>query len=310
MDLYQQITNQIIEVLEQGAVPWVKPWNSTSAPLKMPINAATGHQYSGVNVLLLWAAVKERGYSQHLWLTFKQALDVGGRVRKGEKSTQVCFFKPMKRQVLDDSQQPILDEDGEPREVCFSIMKGFHLFNVAQCEELPGSVSGIPYDDFPDIEPSEEAERVLSASGARIDHVEGDKAFYSPVADRIQLPLKSQFDEAIGYYGTALHELVHWTGHRDRLNRDGIASWNGFGSPEYAKEELIAELGAAVLCAHFGIPGQLRHEGYIEHWLGALKGDKRFLFQASSAARKASEYLLDSVVMASSTKEANKVMAA
>ncbi|MDI5932205.1 ArdC family protein [Halomonas kalidii] len=295
MDLYQQITDQFINALEQGTVSWVKPWNNTSEPLRMPMNASTGRQYSDVNVLLLWAAAMSCGYPRHRWLTFKQALDAGGNVRKGEKSTLVCFFKPMKRQVLDEAKQPVLDEDGEPLEESFSIMKGLRLFNVAQCEGVPESISGMAGEVAPEFEPSEEADRILNASDAQIDHVEGDRAFYNPVADRIQLPLQSQFDEAIGYYGTALHELVHWTGHRDRLDRDGIARWSGFGSPEYAKEELIAELGAAFLCAHAGIPGELRHEGYIENWLEALKGDKRYLFQASSAARKASEYLLDSL---------------
>ncbi|MFG6179735.1 zincin-like metallopeptidase domain-containing protein, partial [Halomonas sp. THAF12] len=162
-------------------------------------------------------------------------------------------------------------------------MKSFRLFNVAQCDGLPEQVSGMAGETDSEFEPSEEADRILIASGAQIDHVEGDRAFYNPVADRIQLPLPSQFDEAIGYYGTALHELVHWTGHRDRLDRDGIARWKGPKSPEYAAEELVGELGAAFLCAHSGIPGELRHEGYIEHWLSALKGDKKCLFRASSA---------------------------
>ncbi len=310
MDLYQQITNQVIDALEQGAVPWVKPWSSTSEPLRMPMNAGTGRHYSGVNVLLLWAAAMKRGYPRHRWLTFKQALDAGGNVRKGEKSTLVCFFKPMKRPVLDDSKCPALDDDGAPLEESFAIMKSFRLFNVAQCEGLAESISGMRGYVAPKFDPSEEAERILSARGAQIDHVEGDRAFYNPIADRIQLPLQSQFDEAIGYYGTALHELVHWTGYRDRLDRDGITRWSGYGSSEYAKEELIAELGAAFLCAHAGIPGELRHEGYIENWLEALKGDKRFLFQASSAARKASEYLLEPLVDESSLTASDKVMVA
>ncbi|EPC00409.1 hypothetical protein L861_14140 [Litchfieldella anticariensis FP35 = DSM 16096] len=294
-DIYQTVTDRIIQSLEQGVAPWIKPWDEARQPGQpvMPQNAITGRPYHGINIVLLWLAAAEKGYHQDRWLTFNQARQTGGTVSKGETSTLVCFYKPMVREVLDDDGRPVLDAEGRPEEKHFAILKGFNLFNVVQCEGLPAEVfqPGKP-DVWATFDPVDEAERLIAASGARIDHVAGEDAFYSPIQDRIQLPARHQFAAADRYYSTALHELVHWTGHRSRLSREAVLNGAAYGSEEYAFEELIAEMGMAFLCGQLGVQGELQHERYIASWLMALKNDKRMIFKASGGAREATEFLL------------------
>ncbi|SEN20792.1 ArdC family protein [Halomonas caseinilytica] len=294
-DIYQAVTDRIVAQLEQGTIPWVKPWNSSGKPepALTPRNAVTGRPYNGINVVLLWSAAAENGYTQDRWLTFKQAKEAGGSVKKGETSTLACFYKPMKKPKLDDDGNQELDEEGNPKEERFAILRGFNLFNIDQCEGLPDEITEPGSSSEVAFSPHDEAEHVMASSGVAIEHVEGNKAFYTPALDRIRLPARHQFDLAERYYSTALHELVHSTGHQKRLAREGIVAFDGFGSPSYAREELVAELGMAYLCGQLGIAGELQDASYIANWIAALREDKRAIFNASGHAREAAEFLLE-----------------
>ena len=291
-DIYQEVTNTIIEALQQKVVPWIKPWHPgrpVSSPF--PSNAVTGRAYRGVNILLLWTEARLKGYGQDRWLTYLQAKEAGGHVRKGESSTLTVFYGYKEREVLDQSGNIIRDAEGLPKLERIPVLRRNFLFNIEQTEGVEASPEEIaaPGEAF---SPHAEAESLMRRSGASIIHRSEDKAFYSPAQDYIQLPCMRQFSSAGGYYATALHELTHWSGHAQRLNREGIVLPTPFGSPEYAFEELIAEIGAAYLCALTGIQGELRHEGYIDSWLKVLQSNKQAIFRASAYARDASAYLL------------------
>jgi antirestriction protein ArdC len=290
-DIYQEVTNKIVEALKQKVVPWIKPWHPgrpVSSPF--PSNAVTGRAYRGVNILLLWAEARLQGYSQDRWLTYLQAKEAGGHVRKGERSTLTVFYSHKEREACDQSGNIIRDVDGLPKLERIPVLRRNFLFNIEQTEGVDASPEEITVPD--DFSPHDEAESLMRRSGACIIHRSENKAFYSPAQDIIQLPCHQQFTSTGGYYATALHELTHWSGHARRLNREGIVLPTPFGSPEYAFEELIAEIGAAYLCALTGIQGELRHEGYIESWLKVLQSNKQAIFRASGYARDASEYLL------------------
>lgn len=294
-DIYLDVTNKIVNALNQGVIPWIKPWTTTGLQddSPFPINAITRRPYAGINIPLLWAEARLRGYRQDRWLTYNQARKAGGHVRKGEQSTLAVLYKPMSKEAHDEEGQVVRDEQGHVRMVHFALLRTHCLFNIEQTEELPNEEQH--YDEgedpmaFIDHAP---AERLLAGSGARIEHRYGDDAFYLPIRDLIQLPTKAQFVDVGSYYATALHELTHWSGHHSRLNREGITGGYGFGSAAYAFEELVAEMGAAFLCALTCTQGELRHEEYLASWLKILKEDKRAIFRASGLAREASEYLL------------------
>lgn len=288
-DVYQEVTDQIIEALEQGTAPWARPWSSTAEP---PHNASSGRAYSGINEILLSAAAMTRGYELDRWLTYRQAQEAGGQVRKGERGQLVTFFKVIEREKGGKSTTGAQERGGESREEekeKIPIVKGFTVFNVAQIDGLPEHYyeSPAPREQW---EREEEAEGLLEASGADIRHG-GDQAYYMPSQDRIQLPPRGAFESAQDYYATALHELVHWTKHPERLDRD--MGKQKFGDEGYAREELVAEMGAAMLCARAGFGAELRHADYIGHWMQVLRDDKRAIFQASSRAREASEYVYE-----------------
>lgn len=294
-DIYLDVTNKIVSALNQGVIPWIKPWTTTgsSADSPFPINAITRRPYAGINIPLLWAEARLRGFRQDRWLTFNQARKAGGHIRRGEQSTLAVLYKPMSKEAHDEDDQVVRDEQGNIKMVQFALLRTHCLFNIEQTEDLPAEAQKHDECDdqaaFIDHAP---AEQLLVASGARIEHRYGDHAFYQPVRDLIQLPTKGQFEDVGSYYATALHELTHWSGHLSRLNRDGITGGHTFGSAEYAFEELVAEMGAAFLCALTGTQGELRHEEYLASWLKILKEDKRAIFRASGQAREASEYLL------------------
>ncbi|EBW3293898.1 DNA primase [Salmonella enterica subsp. enterica serovar Bijlmer] len=289
-DLFQTVTDKIITALENGTTPWRKAWQTGKEGL--PANAITGRNYSGINVMLLWIDAADKGFHSNRWLTFKQALDAGGNVRKGEKSTLVTLFKPFQKEATDNSGQPVFDDNGEVvmRDRCF--MTSFHLFNVEQCENLPDKLyPEIPV--LPDVERIARAEQIAAYSGVSVIHRHQDRAYYRPSVDHIMMPEAAQFDSAEDYYSTLLHELVHSTGHVSRLAREGIVSTSKkFGDPVYGFEELVAEMGAAFLCAELGINGDLQHESYIASWLQTLKEDNRAVFRAARFAREAFEYLV------------------
>ena len=238
--LHDSVTAQIIAELEQGRFPWVQPWASSSGgtPLGLPQNASTGRTYSGINILLLWSAAIEQGRPSQRWLTFKQALALGGNVRKGEKGTMVVYADTF----VPKAEQEKASASGEDaRRVGF--LKRFTVFHADQCEGLPADPDASPLPGNTEILPQVEA--VILATGADI-RVGGEMAFYSPSHDFIRVPPQQAYFEPINWYRTKLHELGHWTGHASRLDRNFSGR---FGGEAYAREELVAELCSAFLCA-------------------------------------------------------------
>jgi antirestriction protein ArdC len=281
--LYDEVTARVVSELEAGRLPWVQPWGSTgSAGPGLPRNALTARNYSGVNVLILWGAVIEHGWPSQSWLTFRQAQDAGGCVRKGEHGVTVVYadrFTP-------EAEKERATRDGdEAKAVPF--LKRFTVFNVAQCEGLRAGLASDPAP-LPEREIVPVAEEVIAASGVDF-RIGGTRAFYVPALDFVQVPPQPAFFEQVNYYRTCLHELTHATGHAKRLNR-GLT--NGFGSKDYAREELIAEVGSAFLCAALGITPTVRHADYIGSWLEVLREDNRAIFRAASAATRAADWLL------------------
>jgi antirestriction protein ArdC len=282
--LYDDITNKIIAELEAGRVPWVQPWGTAAAkaPLAMPANAATGRQYSGINVLILWGAVIDHGFPVQSWLTFRQALSLGGNVRKGERGTTVVYAD---RFIPDDEKRRAQETGDEAQAIPF--LKRFTVFNVAQCEGLPDDLAVAPPAPEPGtIEPRVEA--LIKATGIDF-RIGGNRAFYMPAADYVQVPPPQAYFETINWHRTALHELGHATGHESRLGRDFSGS---FGSKKYAFEELVAEMNAAFCCASIGIIPTVRHADYIGSWLEVLHEDNRAIVRAASQASKAADWLL------------------
>lgn len=279
--LYDDVTATILAQLEAGVVPWVRPWSKAAASLGLPRNAVSGRAYSGINILVLWGAVIEGGYPSQDWLTFKQALGAGGCVRKGERGQTVFYadrFVP----------KAARDHGGEAEDAkAIPFLKRFTVFNAAQCEGLPDGLVAEPAP-LPPRELHAAAENLIARTGADF-RIGGERAFYSPSGDFVVVPPQPAFHHQIDYYRTALHELGHWTGHRTRLDRDQTGR---FGSALYAREELVAELASAFLCAALGIEPSVRHADYLGSWLEVLRADNRAIFQAASKASKAADYLL------------------
>jgi antirestriction protein ArdC len=283
--LYGEITTKIISELEAGRLPWVQPWGTAAAkaPLAMPRNAATGRQYSGINVLILWGAVISHGYSGQSWLTFRQALALGGNVRKGEHGTTVVYAD---RFVPNDEKKRARETGEEAAAIPF--LKRFTVFNSMQCENLPEDVAIVAPPPPPGlIEPRVEA--LIKASGIDF-RIGGDRAFYVPARDYVQVPPPQAFFEPIDWHRTALHECSHASGAPHRLNRDLSGA---FGTKKYAFEELVAEISAAFCCAALGIVPTVRHADYIGSWAEVLREDNRAIVRAASQASKAADYLLN-----------------
>jgi antirestriction protein ArdC len=282
-NLYDEVTARIIAELETGRIPWVQPWGAVGGTGPgLPRNALTARNYSGVNVLILWGAVIAHGYPSQSWLTFRQAQDAGGAVRKGEHGTIVVYAD---RFVPEAEKARAARDGGDAKAVPF--LKRFTVFNVAQCEGLRPGLAADPAP-LPEREIVPLAEAVIAASGVDF-RVGGNKAFYVPSLDFVQVPPQPAFFEQINYYRTCLHELTHATGHASRLARDLT---NAFGSKDYAREELIAEMGSAFLCAALGIVPTVRHADYLASWLEVLREDNRAIFRAASAASKAADWIL------------------
>jgi antirestriction protein ArdC len=272
-DIYSEVTAKIIGQLESGVVPWVRPWdNAKGCNAGLPINYATGKQYHGINIPLLWSS----GFADQRWLTYKQAQAIGANVRKGEHGSLVVFYKKWE---LKDT-----NATGESVTKSVPILRSFTVFNVSQIDGLKEETA--PSEPAP-ITYTRAAEVFAQADAAH----GGNRAFYSPSNDRITMPHLDQFHSEADYFATALHELTHWTGHTSRLARDFSGR---FGTDAYAFEELIAEMGAAFLCAESGIAYTTQHASYIDNWLKVLKSDKKALFTAASQAQKAADYCLKS----------------
>ena len=267
-DIAKNVTDKIIASLESGVAPWVRPWKAENSG--MPYNMATLKTYRGINVALL----SLNSFASNAWLTYKQAQELGANVRKGEKGSMIVFYKPWK---IEDKNNP----DSEGKTV--PVLKSFAVFNREQIDGLPA----LPARTEQPRPSHEEANAVLAQ--ATIRHG-GARAFYSLQGDYIQLPEAGDFIDHPSYYATALHELTHWTGHKDRLARE---YGKRFGDTAYSREELVAEMGAAFLCAHLGIDGRLQHAEYIGSWIDVLKSDKRAIITAASAAQKAFDFCVN-----------------
>ena len=275
MDLYQEVTNRIMEQLENGLIPWQKPWSSAGNA----ISHATGKPYSLLNQMLLGRPGE--------YVTFNQCQQEGGKVRKGEKSQKVVFWKWIKTED---------EETGEKKEVPF--LRYFNVFHIDQCEGLKARYMQALPETSADAD--ETAEAIITGhiqrSGVKLHNREGDRAFYQPMTDSITLPLRAQFMQTAEYYSTAFHEMTHSTGHASRLDR--LEKTAFFGSESYSKEELIAEIGAATLVNHAGLetPDSFRNNAaYIQNWLSVLQNDKRFIVSAGGQAEKAVSLILGSI---------------
>ncbi|MBL0869740.1 MAG: DUF1738 domain-containing protein [Phycisphaerales bacterium] len=281
LDLYAEITNQIVTMLEQGVVPWRSPiLGQTHAG--HPKNLNTGKPYRGVNVFLLAFTAFVKGYESSYWLTFQQVQQRGGTVRRGERSTMVVFFKPY--EVTDPS-------DGETKTV--PVLRYFRVFNAqAQCENV--HVPDTPKYTPTQFEKIEAADAIVKGykNGPIVEHL-GARAFYRPRTDTVTIPDPTRFSTPEEYYATLMHELAHSTGHSSRLDRKIDTDPKPFGSPDYGKEELIAEMAAAFLCGEAGIrPAVIDNQAaYLAGWLGVLKSDKRLVIAAASAAQRAAEHI-------------------
>ena len=289
--LYEEITARIIADLEAGTFPWAQPWGAGpgNAALGLPRNAATGKSYSGINVLILWGRLFDEGFPCQSWITFRQASSLGGSVRKGEHGVSVCYtdkFIP-KRQRSADADGAASSSPDEKDGEAVPFLRRYTVFNVAQCDNLPDHCfASAPA--LPEREIVPHAEALATATLADI-RTGGAHAFYLPSEDAVHMPPQPAFFEQINYYRTLFHELGHWTGHPNRLNRDLTGR---FGSKAYANEELVAEITAAFVCAALSIKPTVRHADYLGSWLSVLREDNRAIFRAASKASKSADFLL------------------
>ncbi len=282
-DLYARVTDAIVADLQRGVRPWTKPWSADhmAGRICRPLRS-TGEPYSGINVLLLWAQSVACGYAAPIWITFRQALALGGAVRRGEKGSTVVYANRVSRTERDAS--------GEEVEFQFPFLKAYTVFNVEQVEGLPAHFYALAQPQLDRLQRIGPAEAFFAALRADIRHG-GAMAYYAVGSDHVQLPPFEAFDDPESYYATLAHEMTHWTRHPTRLDRD--FGRQRFGDEGYAREELVAELGAAFLCADLGLELTPRedHAAYLGHWLEVLKAQPRFLFTAAAHAQKACDYL-------------------
>ncbi|QDK36027.1 ArdC family protein [Sphingomonas sp. IC081] len=286
-DVYQEVTNQIIAMLEKGTRPWSPRWASGLASLP---RRHEGTAYRGINILLLWSAAMTRGFSNPYWMTYRQAAELGGQVRKGEKGNLVVHsgtFTPKDG----ETGEPVTNDEGE--EATRKFLKRYVVFNVEQIDGLDMSKYPAPAVE---MENHDERDRELDEAFARwpVPYAEGGaSAFYDPAADRIQMPAFGDFESGNAFYATLAHEAVHSTGSAKRLARETLRDY-GKAREIRAEEELIAEIGAAMLCAQLGMEPTERedHAAYVASWLAALRNDKRAIFRAASAAQAANELIL------------------
>lgn len=271
-NIHKEVSDRILAAMETGELPWIKPWSSLGSG-SMPRNAISQRAYSGANVALLWMAADAKGYASNRWLTYKQASEAGGNVRKGEKSTSIIYASTFEKE----------NDKGEKDRIPF--LKSYAVFALEQCDgldhlhEKPVEINKGERDNL--------CEAFLKDTLADLRHGEG-RAYYNHKGDFIMLPPFSTFTDSNGYYATALHELVHWSGHEARCNRQ---FGKRFGDQAYAAEELVAELGAAFMCAEFGFDAVTQHAAYVQNWIKLLKDDPRAFITAASKASASVEYL-------------------
>ncbi len=272
MNAYDRINERIIALLEQGTIPWHKPWKAKTG---LPRNFITKRPYRGVNIFLLIAM----SYESPFWLTFHQATELGGSVSKGEKACPVVFWKPLE---VEDN------ETGKEHKI--PLLRVYHVFNISQCEGLKTP----PAAEDISIAVTKPAEIVARMPQPPVIKHGMTRAFYAPSADEVGMPVPDRFDNETSYYATIFHELVHSTGHKSRLHRATLVENTGFGSDPYAREELIAELGSAFLCGYAEIVDRTidNSAAYINNWLVKLRSDRTLMVQAAAQAQKAADYII------------------
>jgi antirestriction protein ArdC len=295
-DFRQEVTDSIVGMLERGVAPWQKPWEPGASSLGIPFNPTSERAYRGGNAIHLMATGLQRGYEDPRWMTYKQASDNGWQVLRGAKGTQIEYWEV--RQASDKTQPSRPDGGGDGNtangnnadaEKSRLIHRVYTVFNAQQIEHIPPHTP----KQHTTFEAVQAGEQILKNSGASIAHDQADRAFYSRSQDSIHLPPKDAFKDAAGYYGTALHELAHWTGHPSRLDRSTLTDSYRFGDVNYAKEELRAELASVFLAAQRGVPhDREQYAAYVNSWIGALKRDKNEIFRAAHDASKATDFIL------------------
>jgi antirestriction protein ArdC len=283
--IHRMVTERMIAALQRGTVPWHKPWQAAAG---RPRSMSTGRLYRGVNVFLLGMTAADEGYRSPFWGTYRQISDLGGQVRKGESSTLVVFWKQAQTERRDL-------QTGELAIKSVPVLRYYRVFNAAQSDRLPDRFYPAPGKHALISQPQAVLDGYL-VDGPKLVHLAGDRADYHPATDTIRLPLRAQFQSAEGYYGTAFHEAGHSTGHPERLNRPGIAAFDHFGSGQYAKEELVAQMTSSMLCAETGVdtPDVFdQSASYIAGWLHALDDDKRLVITAAAQAQRASDLIAE-----------------
>jgi len=283
-DLYAEVTQRIAHALAQGVRPWACPWRREAGTPARPMRH-NGEPYRGINVLLLWATVQERGYQRNTWLTYRQAEALGGQVRKGERGSLVVFAGQQSvSEGVEEVEEP---SDSTPRRT-FAFLRSYTVFNLEQVDGLSDAEPTLT-EPRAQVTPDDLVEVFFAATGARVQHG-GSRAYYAPGPDLIQLPEPSAFRDAASYAATKAHELAHWTGHPQRLARE---FGRRFGDAAYAMEEMVAELCAAFICADLRIAAEPRedHTAYVGDWLKVLQSDSRAVFAAASQAQRAADYL-------------------
>lgn len=283
-DVYQRVTDRIVAAIEGGNVgSWSRPWHTTGGAAFSPINVGSRKAYRGINTLCLWAAAQAKGYGSGTWGTYKQWQDRGAQVRKGEKASEVVFWKFANGGAAAEGEDTVPASAGRSR---LLFTRGYSVFNAAQVEGYAPAVE----------KPATLNDRIAHADsffakvGAAVQHG-GNSAHYSPATDHIQMPPFQAFKDSVGYYSVLAHETTHWTSRGDRCDRQ---LGKRFGDAAYAAEELIAELGAAFCCAHLELASEPRedHAKYVANWLGVLKADKRAIFVAASRAQAAVDFMI------------------
>jgi antirestriction protein ArdC len=291
-NVYQIVTDRIIASLKEGVIPWEKPWKApTFAGGSFPRNFMTGKPYRGINVFLLWST----RFSSPLWLTFKQALELGGNVRKGEKGSQIVFYKQLRsRKVKANNDALVIEDSRKEGDQAAFVLTYYTVFNVEQCEGL--TIPTIEPTPALPADPDETCEALVRAWAGRptirTEEVNEGRAYYRPATDSVHLPARFRFIDTAHYYATLFHELVHSTGHESRLARKFGSS---FGDELYSKEELVAETGAAFLCAIAGIATRHTEQNtaaYIQNWISRLEQDNRLIVQAAANAQRAVDLIL------------------
>jgi antirestriction protein ArdC len=282
-DLYTRVTNAIIADLENGVRPWLKPWDAEHAAgcITRPLRAI-GQPYKGINVLMLWASAMNQNFTAPIWMTFNQAKELKGNVRKDSRGSLVVYANRItKSEAVEGGEE-------NARDIYF--MKGYTVFNVEQIEGLPDHFYVAAAPQLDPVQRIETADQFFANTGADIRHG-GNQAYYACAADYVQMPPFAAFRDAESYSATLAHELTHWTKHPSRLTRE--FGRKRFGDEEYAQEELVAEIGAAFLCCDLGITPEIRedHAAYLDHWLKVLKDDSRAIFKAAAHAQRAVDFL-------------------